>query len=759
MNEAGPSDSVPTPRRFDVSDEQLSAELKKWTGTTPALHPVGELLDRHWEAAFAYARLCTDGPRAAGMLTTAAFTRLFGESIRQAGPSAAWRPHLLVTVRRIAAEWDGDGRQELLHPALRPDPGTGERASARLLPPSSRRLLSRAFQRLPQSSRAVLWHAEVEAEPLAVPAALLGLDEEDAGVELRRAVERLREECLQVHRELAPDAECRRYQRMLDVTFRRGGVDIDPDLQRHLSGCRHCSQSADQLARFNGGLGLALAEAVLGWGARAYVESRAARPEQPTPAPPGTAPSAPQGGESFMSAGAAESTAVAGGTPWGAGVQGAAPAGGRSRRAARGARPAGRAGRARGSAPAAAGLPGAADSSPAAPGAQAGPDAARRATGTGSVPSLPPGWDAWDAGPVTGPGPSAAAAGEAEAGPAPARPRPSARRAGAGPRAEGPGRAAPGAEPARFARAAGNAAGPTGPGTSRRSAQRAARRVRRRNIALAAATVSGLVVLPLVLWSVLGAGDDPAPGGGGTPSRTPGRTPATPRPSWAGTSGGADGVLRGRLHNLASGLCVGVTGGKAVKGAETELDRCSAAASQQWVYETDGLLRSASAPGLCLDSHLGYSVRLAPCTATGRTARSIRYDFTLRGVLVPRSDQDLALTPAATDGSGALVLKNRTTAAVQRWTVDSAKPDLEMQIVNWDTDSTPSPSPPPPVTATPKASRTPSPTPTPTSAAPTAPAPSGFPSTDYCTAYPAYCDWGGGYGGGGYGDGTGRHRR
>ncbi|MYW16123.1 hydrolase, partial [Streptomyces sp. SID2955] len=65
------------------SDEELSAELKKWTGMSPALHPVGELFDRHWSAALAYARLCTDGPRAAGMLTTAAFTRLFGASLRQ----------------------------------------------------------------------------------------------------------------------------------------------------------------------------------------------------------------------------------------------------------------------------------------------------------------------------------------------------------------------------------------------------------------------------------------------------------------------------------------------------------------------------------------------------------------------------------------------------------------------------------------------------------------------------------------------------
>ncbi|MFF4568078.1 RICIN domain-containing protein [Streptomyces sp. NPDC001410] len=610
MNDAGRSDSAPTARRFDASDEQLSAELKKWTGTTPALHPVGELLDRHWEAAFAYARLCTDGPRAAGMLTTAAFTRLFGESLRQAGPSAAWRPHLLVTVRRIAAEWDGDGRQELLHPALRPGTGGGERAAARLLPPSGRRLLSRAFQRLPQSARAVLWHIEVEAEPLAVPAALLGLDEEETRVELRRARERLREECLQAHRELAPEAECQRYLRMLDVTFRRGGVDIDPDLQQHLTGCRHCSQTADQLAQFNTGLGLALAEAVLGWGARAYMESRAARTEETTaPAPdPVPAPTVPLGGEAFMAMASAPAT----------------------------------------------------------------------------------------------PAPAAA------------------------------------------------------PGPSRRSAHRAARRARRRNLTLAVVTVSGLVVLPLVLWSVLGSGDDPAPAPNGTPSRAPGKDSAAPGPSWAGASGTTKGALRGRLHNLASGLCVGVVGKKAVKDAETELTTCSSEASQQWSYETDGLLRNASAPDLCLDSHLGYSVRLAPCSVTGKAAKDIRYDFTLQGALVPRSDQDLALTPAATDGSGALVLKNRAANPAQRWTVDTAKPDLQMEVVNWDTDNTPTPS--PPAKATPKASRTPSPTPTPT-ASKSSPAPSSSPARDYCSVYPDYCDWGGGggYNGGGYGGGTGGH--
>ncbi|MFE9172992.1 ricin-type beta-trefoil lectin domain protein [Streptomyces kebangsaanensis] len=586
----------PAPRGpFGITDEQLSAGLRERTGTTPEVQPVGELLDRHWEAAFSYARLCADGPQSAGMLTTAAFTRLFGQSLRQSGPTAAWRPQLLVTVRRIAAEWSADHRREMLHPELRAAGDDGDRIGARLLPPGDRRLLSRAFQRLPQAARALLWHTEVEAEPLAAPARLLGIDEEDARAELRRARERLREECLQVHREVAPRQECLLYLRLLDVTYRRGGVDLDPDLRTHLDGCTHCRYTADQLSRFNADLGAALAEGILGWGARAYRDSRLTPTAPEDPAAPPSAdgePFVPVGGEPFDSVGPG---APSPGEPFAAAASGPEP----------------------GVEPASVGRGGAA--------------------GTGSVPA--------SAGREAAPD---SAAGPASAG------------AGVRPRAGG-----------------------------RRMAQKAARRAaRQRNLAIAVATVSGLVALPLVLWAVLGSGDGAnATGAGGRPSDTPGSGSASAGPSWIGAGAAGRTTLRGRLHNVASGLCVGVVGRKAVEGAETELTSCSPTPDQQWVYETDGLLRSGAAPGLCLDSRLGYSVRLAPCTgSSGPGPKDIRYDFTLRGDLVPRFDQDLALTPAATDGGGALVLKTRAKSDTQRWVMDTSTPDPQLEVVNWGAD-------------------------------------------------------------------------
>ncbi|MGX5210676.1 ricin-type beta-trefoil lectin domain protein [Streptomyces violaceus] len=681
MNDASPSNSPAPARRFGPTDEQLSAELRKWTGATPALHPVGELLDRHWEAAFAYARLCTGGPHFAGMLTTAAFTRLFGESLRQNGPTSAWRPQLLVTVRRIAAEWATDHRRDMLHPDLLSGAGDGERPAARLLPPQHRRLLSGAFQRLPQSARCLLWHIEVEAEPLAVPAGLLGLDEEGARVELARARDRMREECLQLHRELAPDEECRRYLRLLDVTYRRGALDLDPDLRAHIEGCGHCSVAADQLDRFNHGLGVALAEAVLGWGGQDYVESASSRAAKASPesgVPGGMAGTEPAGD---ARAAFPDPVALAGAV----GESFTDPVD-----------------------------PVTASSAPAAGGEAGAPPQVRvRTQDQAQALALA---HAQEAFPTTPPGAPAPAGGTAP-----------------GPDAVGPRTAA------------------------RRSAHKAARRAaRRRNLTVGVLTVSGLVVLPLVMWSIGNSGDVAPPAGADRPSEAPGPGAGKPTgdPSWIGAGEPRKGALRGRLHNVASGLCVGVEGKKAVEDAEAELTTCSSAPAQQWTYETDGLLRNGAAPDLCLDSRLGYSVRLAPCTGPSRPdANDIRYDFILQGALVPRGDQELALAPAATDGSGALVLKTRADDEVQRWVIDTSKADLQMEVVNWEAAA---PVPQPTPTPTPTPSRTPEPTPTPTATPSTSrPAPTSPSPSTTCHYYGYYCSWNGDHGYPGYGDGYG----
>jgi DNA-directed RNA polymerase specialized sigma24 family protein len=677
----------------EVSDERLAAELKS-QGGAPANYPVGELLDRHWEAVFSYARLCTGGVRPAGMLTTASFTRLFGDSLHQGGPSAAWRPQLLVTVRRIAAEWLADPRRELLDPELLAEADREDRqdrAAARLLPPEDRRLISRAFQRLPEPARCLLWHVEVEAEQPDVPAALLGIFPEDAVTELERSRERLRQGCLEIHHELAPGDECRRYHRMLDVSFRRGGADLDPDLRRHMDECGHCRYAADQLSQFNGDLAVPLAEAVLGWGARAYVASRQAR--------------AAAGAEAVREPGAGD-------RDQGMSLAGGATAAGNW------------------------------------PTAETARIVEFRPEGDAVRPlDLPP-LTSPDTGPVMGAPPMAQ---EATA-PQPAAPSP---RGDATPGAAAAGR------DTRASRRRGASLSRPGPRASRRATGHKAprRSPGRRNVALGVLTVSALILVPLVLW----AADSDTGGQKGTADGTHSSAAPSRRdnPSWAGTGEQKNGTVRGRLRNAATGLCVGIAGTTPASGVETRLIPCSSASATEYTYAADGLLRDAAHPDLCLDSHLGYSVQLAPCTGPSQPgAKNVRYDFTLQGMLVPRWNQDLALAPASAEGESALVLKLRTDEPVQHWTLDASAPSLQLEVVNWDSttgdakDSTTrerSTS-----SAAPAPTATRAPTATPSTAGETASA--AAPSGGSCSALSAYCPADGHNGSvrdGGYGTGSG----
>ncbi|EFL30678.1 hydrolase [Streptomyces viridochromogenes DSM 40736] len=235
---------------------------------------VALLLARHWRAVHEYAVIClASSEDSASMAAAAAFRRELG------GPGGgALRPRLLAAVRDTVAEWAADDGISGVLPELRkPVGGRGLRA-ARSVTPERRRLAERAFRGLPGASQCLLWHTEVEAEPLSVPAGLLGVDPGTASAALEQAREQFRAGCVRAHRELAPSQECRYYNRLLDVPMRRGRALL-PDVQRHLMACRYCRHAAEQLGHFEGGLEDLLVETVLGWGARRYLASRPGRDE------------------------------------------------------------------------------------------------------------------------------------------------------------------------------------------------------------------------------------------------------------------------------------------------------------------------------------------------------------------------------------------------------------------------------------------------------------------------------------------------
>ncbi|MFI7502749.1 ricin-type beta-trefoil lectin domain protein [Streptomyces sp. NPDC049687] len=272
------------------SDPHLAARLAEGDGSGRA---VALLLARHWRSAHDYAAVClADTGDSARLVTAAAFRTVFGR-LAEGHFGGALRPQLLVAVRNTVREWAGtDGLSDFL-PELRKTVGGRGLRAAGPVTAERRQLAGRAFQLLPAASQCLLWHTEVEAEPLSVSAGLLGVDDITAAAGLEQAREQFRAGCVRAHRELAPSAECRFYNRLLDVPLRRGGTLL-PDVRQHLAQCRFCRHAAEQLSHFDGGLDALLAETVLGWGAHRYLASRPGRPESPyRPAP--TTPGRPTG--------------------------------------------------------------------------------------------------------------------------------------------------------------------------------------------------------------------------------------------------------------------------------------------------------------------------------------------------------------------------------------------------------------------------------------------------------------------------------
>ncbi|MFJ8001430.1 RICIN domain-containing protein [Streptomyces sp. NPDC096310] len=267
-----PRSAPPAPGPED-SDARLLTTLRAGAGAGDG-YPVALLMARHWEAVHDYAAVCLASPAKSASVVAAATFHQVLDALGRARPGAALRPQLLVTVRDLVGSWSAaEPVKDVLPELRRPVVERGTRA-AKARGADRRKLAVRSFRAMSGTAQCLLWHTEVEAEPISVPAALLALDTDTALVELEQAREEFRRGCLRAHIEIAPKPECRYYNRLLDVPIRRGGTLL-PDVRNHLAECAHCRDAADQLGLFHGKLDVLLAEAVLGWGARRYLDLRA----------------------------------------------------------------------------------------------------------------------------------------------------------------------------------------------------------------------------------------------------------------------------------------------------------------------------------------------------------------------------------------------------------------------------------------------------------------------------------------------------
>jgi hypothetical protein len=234
-----------------------------------------ELTGRHLTAVFAYATQCTATSQAAAFLTTTAIESAL-LAPQAGGTDTAWRPHVLASVLRTAAQWLWDERRQWLSgelaarlPNLAAPPEPGEPQ-----PP-----VVTAFNRMPVRFQVGLWHLVVENEGPETVARHLGADANVVRTWIPTVENRFRSALIEVHEELAASA-CRPFTRILvtasetDPT-RAIATRASSGLDEHLATCADCAQSLDDLTRLNGPEGGAsLAETLLPWGGRRYRESK-----------------------------------------------------------------------------------------------------------------------------------------------------------------------------------------------------------------------------------------------------------------------------------------------------------------------------------------------------------------------------------------------------------------------------------------------------------------------------------------------------
>jgi RNA polymerase sigma factor (sigma-70 family) len=241
------------------SDRELIDRVR--AGDLAAYDP---LYQRHARSALAHARHWARSEAAAEDLRAEAFTRVLHAIRHGNGPTEAFRPYLLTTMRHVARDWAAGERRLLLVPDVvdleEPQPQADP-----VLAALERSLAGQAFMALPERWQTVLWHTEVEGEGPAQLAPVLGLEPAAVAALAYRAREGLKQAYLQAHVREISDASCRPYAQRLGAAVRgKLGRREQGKVEEHVRHCVECAGLLAMLKYVNAHLGAVVAPAVLG---------------------------------------------------------------------------------------------------------------------------------------------------------------------------------------------------------------------------------------------------------------------------------------------------------------------------------------------------------------------------------------------------------------------------------------------------------------------------------------------------------------
>ncbi|MBV1849097.1 sigma-70 family RNA polymerase sigma factor [Catellatospora sp. NEAU-YM18] len=249
-----------------TSDHHLIALVRG--GDTGAY---GLLYRRHYDSARRLARVLSPDTAETDDLIAETFAKVLAALREGGGPDSAFRAYLLTTMRHT--RYDRARRERRVE--LTDDLTRYETAQPIDDPTISRLETSyaaRAFARLPERWRAVLWHTEVEGESPAQVAPIMGLTPNGVAALAYRARERLRQMYLQEHIATTGNPRCHWTGSHLAGYVRAALARRDrAKVDEHLTGCAECRRLHRELTEENSGLRGVLAPVLLGAAAAGYL--------------------------------------------------------------------------------------------------------------------------------------------------------------------------------------------------------------------------------------------------------------------------------------------------------------------------------------------------------------------------------------------------------------------------------------------------------------------------------------------------------
>jgi RNA polymerase sigma factor (sigma-70 family) len=254
----GTRDSEPGPDQAPP-DRELIDRVR--AGDLEAYDP---LYRRHARSALLHARHWARTEAAAEDLRAEAFTRVLYAIRNGNGPTEAFRPYLLTTMRHVARDWAEGDRRLLLMPDL-VDLEAPEPEEDPVIAALERSLAGQAFMALPERWQMVLWHTAVEGESAAQLAAELEMEPAAVSALSYRAREALKQEYLQAHITEVGAESCRPFAEKLGAAARgKLGPREKGKVQGHLRHCVECTGLLAMLKYVNGHIGVLVAPAVVG---------------------------------------------------------------------------------------------------------------------------------------------------------------------------------------------------------------------------------------------------------------------------------------------------------------------------------------------------------------------------------------------------------------------------------------------------------------------------------------------------------------